>query len=190
MKQLLSTLFLAFIFLTPISQAQHLKQEWTFVHKEDGQTRHFKQGQKITVKWNGLNGLSTSKGRLADITADSLVLSMHGNKQRIAKNSIEQISKKGRKPDHYILSIALFLGGIAIMAFFALIQFMFYTTRTDFQVSQGEKPLVIWPIGLVTGVVFIVFSFINLKRPTLRASRPFSEEWTIQEKPVNPNKMP
>jgi hypothetical protein len=143
MKPILSTLFLAFIFLTPISQAQHLKQEWTFVHKEDGQTRHFKQGDKITVKWIGSNGLSTSKGRLADITADSLKLSMNGNKMSIAKQNIEQIAKKSRKPFQYFISIVSFLVGIGIMAVFALIQFLFYSTRTDFQVSRGEKPLLI-----------------------------------------------
>ncbi len=188
MKQLFSTLFLAFIFLTPFAQAQHLKQEWTLVRKEDGRVRHFRQGQKITVKWYGVSGLKTSKGKLVDIKPDSLLLKLDTYIGSIAKQDIEEIATKHRGWQYKAWSVLLFIAGFFIIGFFFLLQGLYNSTRIDVQLAAGEHKTY-WPWSLL-GIGVIALAFNSLKHHNQQTSKPFSEDWILKETPTKPNKMP
>ncbi len=188
MRPLLSTLLLAFVFYSSVSQAQNLKKEWAFLHNEDGRTRQFKQGQNITVKWRGLSGAKTTEGILADITADSLTLSLGDYIGSIAKKDIEEITTRKSGLGLKLLSALIVLAGIFITGFFILIQLAYNSSRTDRQLASGEYKTY-WPWALM-GLGMIALGFVRLRSPHQRTAQPFGKDWTIQEKPVKSNKIP
>ncbi|MBC7773855.1 MAG: hypothetical protein H7246_00345 [Phycisphaerae bacterium] len=188
MRDLFSTLFLAFVFLTPVTQAQNLKKEWAFVHNEDGRIRQFKQGQSISVKWGGLSGVKTTKGSLADITTDSLTLSLGDYVGSIAKKDVEEITTKKSGLGLKLLSALIVLAGIFITGFFILIQLVYNMRRTDRQLATREYKTY-WPWALI-GLGVIALGFVRLRSPHQRTAQSFGKSWSMKEISAITNKIP
>ena len=125
---------------------------------------------------------------MEDITADSLTLAHSDHFKRIAKNDIDEIARERHGFREKLLGVLLVLAGIFVTGFFILFQITYNLTRTDRQLAAGEQKLY-WPLAIV-GLGIIALGIVSLRSPTMRISKPFGKDWTIQEKPAKTNKIP
>ena len=188
MKPLFSLLLLVLVFFNSGIQAQNSKKEWSFTNQENGLKKHYKQGEKIVVKWRGESRTISSKGLLVDIQTDSLLLMVDKQVHGIAKKDIQSIRKFKPGPALIFLGALLALAGIAIMFYFIVNQLVYNATRTDRQLASGEQKRY-WP-GAFLGVGVIALAFMSQRLPTAGLKQPFGANWSIQEKVEQPKEMP
>ncbi len=189
MRPFIFLLFLSLSILPSAVSAQKVKEVWTFKHAETGKLKKFKQQQTILVKWQGISGIKSTVGKLVDITLDSVQLNIQDHKASIAKQDIVEIGIKERHFIDKLFSVTLFLGGLLFLCFGVLLQLAYDFTRTDYQLAHGEHKTY-WPWGL-PGLILIAWGFSSLQTPTtMRIEKPFAQEWILQEKSGELNKMP
>ncbi|MBK6997082.1 MAG: hypothetical protein IPH31_19995 [Lewinellaceae bacterium] len=189
MKNRLTHSIIAFLFCLPCVYAQNDVKEWVMVDKKNGNERILKQGQGISVHWNNIEGSEVLKGKLADISEDSLFLSMKAGIRVIGKHDINKIKyRTERSIGQLFIGCLLIVGGIIIAGLSVLFQIVSDTTRIDYQLARGERKL-IWPLAFL-GLAVVAMGIAILKSNSMKTKNPFEKEWVIRDMKNNPNKSP
>ncbi len=167
--------------------AQDNAKEWAFVNREEGYGRFIKQGQVLTVKWHDQFVPHISKGKLMDLTEDSVRIQVEKQRyQSIAKADVDQINY--RRPGMRILGCFLMVAGILFACVILLYQLLFDATRLDYQIANGERTKV-WPLAILGGLVLIL-GIAKLNSSFMKISKPFEKEWVLKELSDTPSNLP
>ncbi|MDO8367267.1 MAG: hypothetical protein Q7T20_10745 [Saprospiraceae bacterium] len=185
MKRLFFALLFAFPFFVFQIKGQNSKKEWVFAHQENKIERKVRQGQNITVKWQGLSGIFTAKGKLVDITNDSLKLQIKRQTTSVAKHNITEIKTKRKANFVEVILAGLLIVVGAILAVASLFAWLALFTFEDSDQKQVQ-PIFFLGAGMLALGLF--FSSLSTQNRSVRI--PFGKHWSVQELPTQINKMP
>ena len=168
-------------------QAQENPKEWAFVNRKEGYGRFIKQGQVLTLKWHDQFVPHITKGKLMDLTQDSVRIQVKKQQyQSIAKADVDQINYRniGRRSSGWSL---IFLG-ITLVCTILFYQLVFDANRLDYQIANGERTK-IWPLSFLGGLVLIL-GIVKLNSSYMKIPKPFEKEWMLKELSDTPSNLP
>ena len=170
-------------------QIQAPIKEWTFQKKAGGKKIAYKQWGIYFFTWRkSAEKTATVKGRLMDIGADSVYLSVEGTSLHLAQNDIMAMSPRPEGLGAGLLGAFLLLGGLIVAGLFIFAQLIYNGSRLDQQLAAGEHRAY-WPWAIL-GIGLMVLGIGRLGKSPKHLSEPFKREWLEQKNPNNPNNMP